>query len=87
MKFIDRIIKRLGISQRECGRILDIASPVICHAKKRGKGLSIVTLCKWRILSGLSWSDFGGELDREYLTATDKRRINARLRKIKKDKS
>lgn len=56
------LAKRLGVTQQAV-RLWNGST----KAKTAPTGMNLRALCKLRKLSGMSWSKFGRELDREFL--------------------
>lgn len=67
------IQERLGLTAYALAKKLGVTQQAVrlwngsTKTKSAPSGMSLPALCKLRKLSGMSWSKFGRELDREFL--------------------
>jgi DNA-binding transcriptional regulator YiaG len=73
MKFVLAIQERLGLTAYALAKKLGVTQQAVrlwngtTKTQSAPSGMSLAALCKLRKLSGMSWSRFGKELDREFL--------------------
>lgn len=67
MKFVAILRKRLKLTRYGLAKKLELPVQSIDHLEIKGQSIRPETLCKLRIAAGISWSEMGRILDKEYL--------------------
>jgi transcriptional regulator with XRE-family HTH domain len=73
MRFVLAIQKKLGLTAYALAKKLGVTQQAVriwngsTKVSTQPTGMNLQALCKLRKLSGMSWSQFGRELDREFL--------------------
>lgn len=72
VKIVKTVQDRLGVTAYGLAKTLGVTQQAVrrwtgvTKVKDRNEGMSLRVLCKLRKAGGMSWSQFGKELDREF---------------------
>ena len=72
VKIVKQVQEKTGLTAYALGKLLGVTQQAVrrwngaTKVKTRNEGMSLRVLCKLRRLSGMSWAQFGRELDREF---------------------
>ena len=73
VKIVSLVQKQLGVTSYRLAKLLGVSQQIVrvwngsTETKTKREGMNLRALCKLRKLSGMSWDQFGKELDREFL--------------------
>lgn len=73
VKIVETVQKKLGVTAYALAKMIGVTQQTVriwtgqTVSSRPREGMNLKALCKLRKVSGLSWSKFGKELDREFL--------------------
>lgn len=73
VKIVSSVQKRLGVTSYRLAKMLGVSQQIVrvwngtTETATKREGMNLKALCKLRKVSGLTWKQFGEELDREFL--------------------
>jgi len=73
VKIVSSIQKQLGVTSYRLGKMLGVSQQIVrvwngtTKTTTKREGMNLRALCKLRKVSGMTWQQFGKELDREFL--------------------
>lgn len=77
VKIVSAIQKRLGVTSYRLAKMLGVSQQIVrvwngtTETKTKREGMNLKALCRLRKISGMSWEQFGKELDREFYREVD----------------
>jgi len=73
VKIVKKIQERLGVTAYTLAKMIGVTQQAVrlytgqTKTSRARQGMNLGVLCKLRKVSGMSWQQFGNELDREFL--------------------
>lgn len=77
VKIVSLVQKQLGVTSYRLAKLLGVSQQIVrvwngsTETKTKREGMNLCALCKLRKLSGMTWDQFGKELDKEFLKARE----------------